>query len=125
MKFYTDLEQSKTLAKILNEETADLWWDTNEFKPRLEKHYHEYLSATIDPIPCWSLAALLSVIPKEVKIKGQRYAPCLFPISNGYWLYRLWYNSNEIIEPPISVYCDSLIDACYEMIIKLKENNLI
>ena len=26
MKSYTDLEQSKTLAKILNEETADLWW---------------------------------------------------------------------------------------------------
>lgn len=78
-----------------------------------------------DDIPCWSLAALLDIIPKEVKIKGQKYAPCLFPITDSNWLYKLWYNSNEIIESPISVWCDNPVDTCYETILKLHELNLL
>lgn len=124
MKAYTDLEQSKKLAEILPLESADMRYD----------EYVSYIDGTpkvgykkgvTDGIPCWSLAALLGIMPKEVKIKGQIYAPCLFPIIDGHWLYKLWYSSNEIIESPIAVWCDNPIDACYEMIIKLHELNLL
>lgn len=115
MKSYTDLEQSKKLAKILNEETADLWWDTSELKPRFEKHYHEYLSVTIDPIPCWSLAALLSILPKLVRLVGTPkesfwYCECVDSKDQ-------WYGGFESADNPV--------DACVGMIIKLNKQNLL
>ena len=63
MKSYTDVEQSKKLAEILPNKTADMW-------------YHPYLSdypdyverCSIHNIPCWSLAALLEQMPSEIKV---------------------------------------------------------
>lgn len=75
-------------------------------------------------IPCWSLSALLSVLPKEIEIDGQHYAPCLFPVQDK-WLLKLWYNSNYTITSPISIFSDNPVDACYEMIIKLHKLNLL
>lgn len=142
MKSFTDIEQSKKLAEILPIETADMWYaevyegkivgydyivsDTPYYSLSFVKpSENNYSQNTVKDIPAWSLAALLDVIPKEVKIKGQMYAPCLFPITDGHWLYRLWYNSNEIIESPIAVWCDNPLDACVEMIVKLNEKGLI
>ena len=142
IKAYSDFQQSKKLAEILPIESADMWW-AERYAGRVENYEYiveekpvyylsftkpseeNYSQDTIKDIPCWSLAALLDVIPKEVKIKGQRYAPCLFPITDGHWLYRLWHNSNEIIESPIAVWRDNPVDACVKMIIKLKELNLL
>lgn len=121
MKSYTDLQQSKKLAEILPLESADMYYWCGE-----QIRIGSYKAIDMDyDIPCWSLAALLDIIPKEVKIKGQKYAPCLFPITDSNWLYKLWYNSNEIIESPISVWCDNPVDACYEMILKLNKINLL
>ena len=120
MKSYTDLEQSKALAKILNEDTADLWWDTSEFKPRLEKHYSEYLGVTIDPIPCWSLAALIEILPNIIVIDGQRWWLSIRKNSISY-LGRITLDGRL----NISVKGDNPVDACYEMIIKLNEQNLL
>ena len=126
IKAYTDLEQSKKLAAILPLESADMYYMNGTKHVMVIPNYEtDFFHLQEDDIPCWSLAALLDVIPKEVKIKGQRYAPCLFPITDGHWLYRLWYNSNEIIESPIAVWRDNPIDACVEMIIKLKEDGYI
>ena len=127
MKSYTDLEQSKILAEFLPIESADMYFEPSagfctepsEVKVGDIKYAHPR------SVPCWSLAALLSVIPKEVEIKGQRYAPCLFPTTDGHWLYKLWYNSNAIIDSPIAVWCDNPLDACVEMIIKLNEQKLL
>lgn len=114
MKSYTDLKQSKKLAEILNEETADLWWDIED-KPRLERHYHEYLGVTIDPIPCWSVAALLDILKDNIKIeKTQLDQSDIFTysiIGDGYD-YRTYEHEN-------------LVDACVEMILKLHELNLL
>lgn len=139
MKGYTDLEQSKKLAEILPIESADMFYadllidnkhkhivfplESYGFKTFEDTKPRE--SKRLSFIPCWSLTALLDVIPKEVKIKEQKYAPCLFPIADGHWLYKLWYNSNEIIESPIAVWCDNPIDACYEMILKLHEHKIL
>ena len=129
-KAYTSLEQSKKLAEFLPLESADMHYhydfdfDELESIPTITEEDDHFVLFPKD-VRCWSLASLLNVIPKEVKIKGQRYAPCLFPIIDGHWLYRLWYNSNEIIESPIGVWCDNPIDACYEMIVKLHEQKLL
>ena len=61
MKSYTDLEQSKKLAKILPLESADMHYvltdsDQETYSPGLEKYY-----GVLPSIPCWSLAALLGV----------------------------------------------------------------
>lgn len=143
IKSFTSLKQSKVLAKILPIKSADMCWCNNsikgvnyteEFSANLYtvKEMKELFDTTLNGwdkywelIPCWSLAALLSVIPKEVKIKGQRYAPCLFPTTDGHWLYKLWYNSNAIIDSPIAVWCDNPLDACVEMIIKINEQKLL
>ena len=81
MKSYTDLEQSKKLVEILPIESVDIWW-AERYKGRVtengqyivdEEPYY-YLSLTnpsennwsqdqIKDIPCWSLAALLNIIP--------------------------------------------------------------
>lgn len=133
MKAYTDIEQSKKLAEILPLESGDMHY-SKDFDGNWFVDLTEYASVKIPKyvgnveehlLPCWSLAALLDIIPKEVKIKGQKYAPCLFPTIDGHWLYKLWYNSNEIFESPIAVWCDNPVDACYEMIIKLNERNLL
>ena len=111
MKAYTDLEQSKKLAKILPLESADMHYvlidsDQETYSPGLEKYY-----GVLPSIPCWSLAALLGVIPK----------PDLIQNSEGTWLVHSWVNAY-----PWSVggYSNP-IDACVAMIEKLHKINLI
>lgn len=126
-KACTDLDQAKKLSKILPLESADMWFQYvgASYNKGVEKPIYFPMvirnSETDKDIPCWSLAALLSVIPKIVKIKGRAYSPCLFPLSNGQWIYKLWYNSNEIIHSPVGYCCDNIVDCCYEMILRLHE----
>lgn len=105
----TSLKQSKTLSKILPLESADLWLDTNEFEPRLEKHYHQYLGEMIEPIPCWSLDALLAIIAKQnFTIKSSYIDECEYNIDIPCRHCKIWFSS--------------LLDAAFEMIVWLKEN---
>ncbi len=111
MKSYTDLEQSKKLAEILPLESADMHYvltdsDLETYSPGLEKYY-----GVLPSIPCWSLAALLGVIPK----------PDLIQNSEEIWLVHSWVNAY-----PWSVggYSNP-IDACYEMILKLNELKML
>lgn len=115
MKSYTDLEQSKKLAEILPPESADLWWDTNEFEPRLHKHYHQYLGITINPIPCWSLAALIELIPDECRMEKtplDQTGEFTYSFVDDYYNIRTYEEGNPV-------------DACVEMVVKLKEKNLL
>ena len=65
MKAYTDIEQSKVLAKILPLESADMYWDYDVQK-------HEYYPMVMDDqfddtcIRAWSLAGLLDVLPLRI-----------------------------------------------------------
>lgn len=120
IKSYTDIEQSKKLAEILPLESADMnyWCGT-----QIRIGGHRTMDKDLD-VPCWSLSALLGVLPKEVEIDGQRYAPCLFPIQDK-WLLKLWYNSNHTITSPIAIFSDNPIDACMTMVEKLHKLNLL
>ena len=115
MKSYTDLEQSKRLAEILPLESADMHYATwtildNEFivSPNqgstIESLQEDYGNQII---PCWSLVALLDILPSST-----------LDSSNGHY-YRLhcverfteWYNNP--------------IDATFEMVLKLHEQNIL
>lgn len=106
MKSYTDLEQSRKLSEILPIESADMYYWCGE-----QIRIGSYKAIDIDyDIPCWSLAALLSVLPKIHKLK---------PILD------LEENSIQYSGIDIYVVADNPVDTCYEMIIKLYELNLL
>lgn len=119
---YTTKEQSRKLAVFLPIESADMWWDTYEDKPRLEKHYHEYLSITIDPIPTWSLAALLNILHSR-----QNDIPSLS--GGGYrdgnyiqdWCLDYEFGNGNYQK----TFADNPVDAAYKMIMKLHELKLL
>lgn len=143
MKNFTSLEQSKTLAEILPAEKADYHyvrevydcmgnpvdgkWSNPKYgnpnNPDINYFVKDYVS--YEEFPCWSLAALLDVLPKGEGIdtdlcfggyKGDEY------IEEWFCSYEVY--DNHDIELQVT-HADNPIDACYEMIIKLKEKGLL
>lgn len=122
MKAYTDLEQSKKLAEILPFESADIiltlegnseltsypiMRNYSEFYNylRIFELEEKYIKRTY--IPAWSLSALLDVYPMIV--------------GRDLGMYCCWQNHKNLH----SRHYDNPVDACYEMIIKLHEQNLL
>lgn len=104
MKNYTDIQQSKKLAEFLPAKSADIFPDN---------------------IPCWSIGALLDLFPyyKESPI---------FNITRGGYndkgsYTRDWFVTLEDENSNIkySEQAPELIDAVVNMIVKLKEKNLL
>ena len=120
IKSYTDSEQSKKLAEILPLESADMSWVSNG----LGKPFARTIPIKGDPeelCGCWSLAALISILPQSIKFKGDNY----------YLRFMKEYIEYANDEISITGRClhttgnDNLVDACYEMIIKLNGLNLL
>ena len=125
MKSYTDLEQSKKLAEILPLESADQTWariaiaGANLDVPEELQYRHngdmpfQYYSGI--GIPCWSLAALLGVLPFPQLSKDK--------LGSGKvgWMVDVYPDSSN----PASCWHDNPIDACYEMIVKLHERKVL
>lgn len=123
MKAYTDIEQSRKLAEILPVESADMCWckiyDENHMMSDYRVELIPYRFCSGIGVPCWSLAALLKVLPHRIndthKLKlGKLYT------NNGWYVC---YDDDGDID--LYVNNSNLIDACVEMILKLKENNLL
>ena len=123
IKGYTNIEQSEKLAKILSRDSADMVYaysySVNEYTTypyplQSSKHFDVYK----DDIPCWSLSALLGVLPKlgaeEPIIQKIYYASN--PTERYICQYSLTNMTGEYDNP---------VDACYEMVTMLKEKNLI
>jgi len=108
MKSYTDLEQSKKLAKILSIENADMFWPNAPITVPCIKNGNP-MGVNI---PCWSLAALLEVIPNMVTI----WKDCTYSIE--------WESVHECRLLNTKEH-DSLIDACVELIEKLHKEGVI
>ena len=126
IKSYTDILQSRKLAKILPLESADMHYNNasikginyvDEYRAELmdyntaQKVLSKYL---INPIfgiiPCWSLSALLGVLPYytlQTNTDGTVFVVC------------------ESKKPMVSDAYDNPVDACYILIIKLHELNLL
>ena len=135
MKSYTDLEQSKKLSEFLPIESSDMFC-ADVFDKEKESHsYNFHILSTwgcntfeelkdrenklVHFIPCWSLAALLNVLPDTIT-------------SNDGIAFKLNVKKNiiEYSNPSLyliykSVKSDNIVDACYEMTIKLHEQKLL
>lgn len=110
MKAYSDIEQSKKLAEMLPLESADMYYNKNP----LENYYSPIphignYSAMHDQIPCWSVATLLEVIRNNGRYELQMY-------EGGYYFEANGFMTESYFNP---------VDACFEMILKLKENDLL
>ena len=103
IKSFTDLPQSKVLAKFLPLESADCYWE-DDMSVEFGHGWHS------QHIPCWSLAALLGVLPDytlQTNTDGTVFVVC------------------DSKKPMISDAYSNPVDACYEMIIRLSKNGLI
>lgn len=129
IKSFTSMEQSNKLSEILPIDSADMvyikhsssdnpTWEFNEDFPPMNLGDVPINEMTVETLPCWSLAALISVMPDELqdnhfitleKEKGE-YC-CCYEDTNG--------NSFK------HTFADNPIDACYEMILKLHELKLL
>jgi len=132
IKSFTSLEQSRKLAEILPLESADQTWariaiaGANLDVPEELQYRHngdmpfQYYSGI--GIPCWSLAALRNLLPVGIKINENTY---LFESHNTFdksWVYR-YYNENGT---SYLYYKNTMeVNACYELILKLHELNLL
>ena len=123
MKSHTDLEQSKKLAKILPLESADMCYRIVSYNPDNTHIYQPYcfVGTLKSDISAWSLTALLSVIPKHIK----DYNVLRIDISDND--FAIWYDEigSGVNNDLPNITKESAIDACYKMILKLKELNLL
>ena len=118
IKSYTDLKQSKVLSKILSDESADMYWWYNGQKYYVETIEHNDFQKR--DIHCWSLAALLSVLPKHIGSSVLRMN--MSENDFNLWFEDLSGTVDEIL-PDITKY--NPIDACYEMILKLNKLKML
>lgn len=120
MKSYTDISQSRTLADILPHDTADQTYerfviagaglnipDEKQCRHNGDMPFRFYSGIGL---PCWSLAALLDVVP-EVSLNS---------FKDGKWNAMVQRDGKMIYADK-----DNPIDACYEMILKLHEQNVL
>ena len=138
MKSYTDLEQSKKLAEILPLESADSHYVRNTYdfmgnpidgkwshpkygNPNSKYAYYVVQNfSNYEIIPCWSLTALLSIIPSVITRKGKR----MFLTLEKAGAYNLYYKSPDRLDELWETKED-VVDACYEIIINLHELKLL
>jgi len=139
MKAYTNINQSKKLAKILPLESADGFWEYHpkwcsegdewegyEDYPRAEP-YLEYTRMENEwkedksDIPCWSLAALLDILPMIKKGKDIASPFIAKTPDNEYYIVYATL-TKEVYSS--SIY-DNPVDACVEMIENLHELKML
>lgn len=126
MKSYTNIEQSEKLTGILPLETADMcYWvnDTlsyNDFP--LVLSWHE-CTAKERYLPCWSLASLLNYM-REID-----YFPDILADEHSVEMSVIYYDDEEgnTLHPlhKISVEEETFVDAVVNLIVKLKEKDLL
>jgi len=125
MKSYTDLDQSKKLAEMLPIESADLAWypsyakDGYSIRMLNDAYPLDIIGDAHDEIPAWSLAALIETLPLGIDIHN---------ITDGHKMY--YYVEIYMRRSGKEMYLsterrENLVDACVEMIVKLKEKELI
>lgn len=127
IKSFTSVEQSKKLAAILPLESADMFYNGVQdlYKEKIYNIPIDGSSITVRTghtiteegikanllLPCWSLAALLKLMPnsQNIKIDNVYYSIVSFKDEYGTTSFRT------------SQY-DNPIDAAFEMIVWLKKN---
>lgn len=131
---YTNIEQSKEVAKFLPLESADMHYNNVSVHGMnyVDPHHVEIMSyneavktlsdyTKVNPmfevLPCWSLGALLKNLPEEIEHEGIKY--------------QLWLSMQDLsyysVEYDVYLCCTEgePINACIEMYKELKKRDLI
>ena len=126
MKSYTNLEQSKKLAKILPLESADMYypWYIEEDGDTIESGHRVSIPSVGNLtthkvnkriLPCWSLAALLDVLPNGINVIKDKS-----DTENEKYMCTVE-GTNDII----TTFGNNPVDACVAMIEKLNELKML
>jgi hypothetical protein len=125
IKSYTTLGQSRELAKFLPLSTADMCYkcigeDPYDVTLRPYSEWKEeykglLVDKEVDVIPCWSLTALLNVLPNGTNIIKEEA-----DTENEKYMCTI-----EIKDDVIPTFANNPVNACYEMILKLHGLNLL
>lgn len=132
IKNYTDIEQSKKLAGILPLESADSYYSWHDERYYIVNKDCPYPYSLKEEIPCWSLAALLQVLPNEISTGEEWYNKYQIDIrkydgvDNTTW-YQIAYDNNRGSSGSWHVIINTgerqnLIDCCVDMILLCKEH---
>ena len=75
MKAYTDIKQSRKLVEILPIESADMCYRIVAYNSNDAHEYQPYcfVGTLESDIPCWSLAALLDILPETIEDEFAEY----------------------------------------------------
>lgn len=128
MKSNTDIKQSAQLALLLPAESADMCYIQELLGGGKYGEYKPYIGDLIPAygqgkIPCWSLAALLALLPVSVD-DGQHCFALINSNPNGdtEWLCCYEDCNGDLLN---ECYADNPVDACYDMILQLHELKII
>ena len=124
MKAFSDLEQSKKLAEILPIESADMYWWSSGKRYYIEAMDDGDFNEKEGHIRAWSLAALINIIPQEL-FDGEYIINITEGIDNKWIITYDHYENRNHSFYGLSAGADNLVDTCTNIIIKLKERNII
>ena len=128
IKSYTDIERSKVLAEILPLDSADYFYKYcighyNTIYYRLETYPYNKGGNKNHDIPCWSLAALLNVLSKIYYPVKDHKTDLILGKPKDEWCVLYWDTTG--MQHGEETLGDNPVDACVNMIVKLKEKNMI
>jgi len=125
IKSYTDINQSKKLAKILPHESADIYYGLSEDESTYIINFGKPQGFFDKTQVAWSLAVLYSILPNNKKESTT--------LSRGGWkidpieyLDNWWCEyEDDSHTKDFTVSAGNPVDACYEMILKLHERKML
>ena len=74
---------------------------------------------SLGTIPCWSLTALIELLPNKIVVNNENYF-LNFTKNNVEYRGIVTWDGQKCI----STKAENLLDACYNMIVKLKKDNI-
>lgn len=138
-KICTSIEQSKKLKELgIDVNSADMHWQYIEEDNGQLQWFHFPKDFSInenESIPAWSLTALWELLPSDFDVKGEfgtfnyQIRPRKYRFSADIDVYQIAYGSHnqdgvwsDMINTPE---CENFVDAAFEMVVWLKENEKI
>lgn len=115
----TTLSQSQKLIEMgIDPSTADMCWRFWRHQDSAEYVLMAYTAKYVDDTPAWSLSALMELLPKN---KIEEVSICPVGYDFGWYYVEKWFCTST----SCTTISESLIDAVFEMVVKLKEKGVI
>lgn len=140
-KICTSIEQSKKLIELgIDVYTADMFFAMNGTLPVVSKYIDDgFVTAVDGAIPCWSLSALMNLLPSEFTTENKfgkyKYEIKIrkYKLTDDVDIYQIAYGNYKWYEDGSHSWKDmintgqkeELLDAAFEMVCWLKENKKI